>query len=146
MSVKISDALKADIPQTKWGRILTTTPVVMTVIATLLAGLSSSEMIRAQYERSLASQQQSKAGDQWSYFQAKRLRAAQQRNTLDLLRGTTNVTPLDSKALAAALNGTPGEPVLASGVGQLALDCLTGGTLPRHRGGTRCPLHRSPPH
>ena len=72
----IPDALKADLPQTKWGKVLATTPVVMTVIATLLAGLSSGEMIRAQYDRSLAAQQQSKAGDQWGYFQAKRLRAA----------------------------------------------------------------------
>lgn len=49
MSTKIPDALKADMPQTTWGRILVATPVVMTVVATLLAGLASSEMTRAQY-------------------------------------------------------------------------------------------------
>ena len=79
--INIPDELKADIPQNKWGKVLAATPIVMTVIATLLAGLSSSEMTRAQYDRSLAAQHQSKAGDQWSYFQAKRLRAALQRNT-----------------------------------------------------------------
>ena len=89
--ITIPDALKADVPQTMWGRILTATPIVMTVIATALAGLASSEMTRAQYSRSLGAQQQSKAGDQWGYFQAKRLRSALQRNTLDLLQNTTDV-------------------------------------------------------
>ncbi len=95
----IPDALKQDVPQTMWGRILTATPIIMTVIATALAGLASSEMTRAQYGRSLAAQQQSKAGDQWSFFQAKRLRAAMQRSTLDILQNTTDVRPLDVAAL-----------------------------------------------
>ena len=86
MSTKIPDALKADMPQTTWGRILLATPVVMTVVATLLAGLASSEMTRAQYNRSLAAQQQAKAGDQWSFFQAKRLRGTMQLSTLDVLK------------------------------------------------------------
>jgi hypothetical protein len=96
---QLPDALKADVPQTMWGRILAATPVVMTVIATALAGLASSEMTRAQYSRSLAAQQQSKAGDQWNFFQAKRLRSALQRNTLDILRGTTEVRPFDDAAI-----------------------------------------------
>jgi len=99
MSTKIPDALKADMPQTTWSRILLATPVVMTVVATLLAGLASSEMTRAQYNRSLAAQQQSKAGDQWSFFQAKRLRGTMQLSTLDLLRGTVSVRPLDEAGL-----------------------------------------------
>ena len=99
MSTKIPDALKADMPQTTWGRILVATPVVMTVVATLLAGLASSEMTRAQYNRSLAAQQQSKAGDQWSFFQAKRLRGTMQLSTLDLLKGTVAVRPLDDAGL-----------------------------------------------
>jgi len=90
----IPDALKADVPATKWGKILTATPIIMTVVATALAGLASSEMTRAQYSRSLAAQQQSKAGDQWGFFQAKRLRSALQRNTLDILQSTTEVQPL----------------------------------------------------
>src|SRR2546421_3759604 len=105
MKVQIPDAVKADVPQNTWGKVLSTTPVVMAVVATLLAGLASSEMTRAQYDRSLAAQQQSKAGDQWSYFQAKRLRSALQRNTLDLLQNTTEVHPLDALALRKSATG-----------------------------------------
>jgi len=99
MSTRIPDALKADMPQTTWGRILLATPVVMTVVATLLAGLASSEMTRAQYNRSLAAQQQAKAGDQWSFFQAKRLRGTMQLSTLDVLKGTLALRPLDEAGL-----------------------------------------------
>lgn len=99
MSTKIPDQLKVDMPQTTWGRILVATPVVMTVVATLLAGLASSEMTRAQYNRSLAAQQQAKAGDQWSFFQAKRLRGTMQLSTLDLLKVTAPVRPLDEGGL-----------------------------------------------
>ena len=99
MSTKIPDALKAEMPQTTWGRILLATPVVMTVVATLLAGLASSEMTRAQYNRSLAAQQQAKAGDQWSFFQAKRLRGTMQLSTLDVLKATLAVRPLDAAGL-----------------------------------------------
>lgn len=96
MTIKIPDELKADVPATFWGKILTATPIVMTVIATALAGLASSEMTRAQYNRSLAAQLQSKAGDQWGFFQAKRLRGALQRNTLDILQSTGAIHPLES--------------------------------------------------
>jgi len=95
MKVEIPKELKAAMPQTLWGRILSATPVVMAVVSTMLAGLASSEMTRAQYERSLGAQQQSKAGDQWSFFQAKRLRGALQRNSVDLLQATTELHPLD---------------------------------------------------
>jgi hypothetical protein len=88
---QLPDALKAEVPPTMWGRVLAATPVVMTVVATALAGLASSEMTRAQYSRSLAAQLQSKAGDQWNFFQAKRLRGALQRTALDILQGTTEV-------------------------------------------------------
>ena len=132
MSAKfaIPGELKADVPQTRWGKVLVATPVVMTVIATLLAGLSSGEMTRAQYDRALAAQQQSKAGDQWSYFQAKRLRAALQRNSLDLLHSTTGVRPLDRHALTTRLAGTPAQAALDSEGGHQALDCLARGALP----------------
>lgn len=108
--LEIPDALKQDVPPTKWGRVLTATPVIMTVVATALAGLASSEMTRAQYSRSLAAQQQSKAGDQWNFFQAKRLRSALQRNALDILQSTTDVHPfstsdLDPQTLAALTKG-----------------------------------------
>ena len=99
MKVTIPEELKKDIPQTGWGKILSATPIVMTVIATMLAGLASSEMTRAQYDRASGAQLQSKAGDQWGYFQAKKLRGAMQRNSLELLQATTDVHALDNPAL-----------------------------------------------
>ena len=99
MKVKIPEEMKKDIPQSSWGKVLTATPVVMTVIATLLAGLATSEMTRAQYDRALGAQLQSKAGDQWGYFQAKKLRSALQRSSLELLQATTDVRPLENPAL-----------------------------------------------
>jgi len=99
MKTTIPEELKKEVPQTPWGKILAVTPVVMTVIATLLAGLASSEMTRAQYDRALGAQLQSKAGDQWSYFQAKKQRGAMQRNTLELLQAVADVHPLENPAL-----------------------------------------------
>jgi hypothetical protein len=123
MAATIPDELKKDLPQTAWGKILTATPVIMTVIATLLAGLASSEMTSAQYDRALGAQLQSKAGDQWSYFQAKKLRGAIQRSSLDLLQATTDVHPITNPALekipavaAPALDGNL----------QAALDAVAG--------------------
>ncbi|HZT81958.1 MAG TPA: DUF4337 family protein, partial [Gemmataceae bacterium] len=91
-----------------WDTILTATPVVLTVLATLLAGMSSSEMTQAQYHRSLAAQNQSKAGDQWGLFQAKRIRGTNLEMTVELLRNTSNpgpVSPDDVKRAAAQLAG-----------------------------------------
>src|SRR5579862_9581509 len=115
----IPDELKAGIPQTSWGKILTATPIIMTVIATALAGLASSEMTRAQYSRSLAAQQQSKAGDQWGYFQAKRLRGSIQRNTIDVLQTTADVHPLDAAALNTVAANTPQATIAALTKGEL---------------------------
>jgi len=102
--IVIPEDLKKELPQSKWGKILGATPIIMTVIATMLAGLASSEMTKAQYDRSLAAQLQSKAGDQWSYFQAKKLRSAVARNSLDLLAATAagGVQPLDASLLENA--------------------------------------------
>jgi hypothetical protein len=100
--VEIPDALKKDLPKTKFGKILSATPVIMAVVATMLAGLASSEMTKAQYDRSFAAQLQSKAGDQWSYYQAKKLRSAVARNTLDLLLASGAVSPYGVSALKNA--------------------------------------------
>lgn len=100
--IQIPEALKSEVPQNKWGKILISTPIIMTVVATMLAGLASSEMTRAQYDRSLAAQLQSKAGDQWGYFQAKKLRSTVAHNTLDLLAATTQVQLLAGRALPGA--------------------------------------------
>jgi hypothetical protein len=144
MKVEIPDQLKADMPPTNWGKMLAATPVVMAVVATLLAGLASSEMTRAQYDRALAAQQQSKAGDQWSFFQAKRLRGAFQRSSLDLLQGIVEVRPLDAAALTHSAEQLPAQPeqseaakvrtemlaTLESPAGQQALGFLQRGDLP----------------
>ena len=52
MKVTIPEELKKEVPQTAFGKILSATPVVMAVVATMLAGLASSEMTRAQYDAS----------------------------------------------------------------------------------------------
>ena len=49
--IEIPEQIKSELPPNKWGKILAMTPIVMTVIATMLAGLASSEMTRAQYDR-----------------------------------------------------------------------------------------------
>lgn len=139
LKIQIPEQLKEEMPHTTWGKILTATPVVMAVVSTMLAGLASSEMTRAQYDRSLAAQQQSKAGDQWSFFQAKRLRGAVQRNTSDLLQTMAQVRPLDTAALRAWAGQLPPElaPVrdrvlqaLDSTNGQQAIQYLQKGELP----------------
>src|SRR3974377_2127878 len=109
MKVQIPNELKSDVPQTTFGKILAATPVVMAVIATMLAGLASSEMTRAQYDRALAAQQQSKAGDQWSFFQAKRLRGAYQRNTADLVQSITEIHSVDAASLKAFASQASGD-------------------------------------
>jgi hypothetical protein len=105
MKLEVPPQLASAVPSGIYGRILAATPVVMAVISTMLAGLASSEMTRAQYDRALAAQQQSKAGDQWSFFQAKRLRGAFQRNTSEVLGAVCEVHTLDPAALRAAAAG-----------------------------------------
>src|SRR5438128_8760343 len=61
-------------PPTKknwWQAVLTATPIALTAVATVLAGLSTSEMTLAQYHRSLAAQNQSKVSDQCTTTQRK---------------------------------------------------------------------------
>ncbi len=125
MSTAIPDALKTDLPQSKWGKVLGATPVVMTVIATLLAGLSNGEMTKAQYTRALAAQQQSKAGDQWAFFQAKRLRSAIQSGTLDVVQITDSEHALNETALRTFADTLPEPTPIRS-----ALALLLAGKLP----------------
>jgi hypothetical protein len=95
------DAADPKKPRSTWDTIVTSTPVVMTVLATILAGLSSSEMSQSQYYRSLSAQHQSKAGDQWNFFQAKKLRAADASNSEDLQENLGDVSPISVNALTA---------------------------------------------
>lgn len=125
MKTEVPAAIKESLPPSMWGKVLGMTPVVMAVVATLLAGLSSSEMTKAQYDRSLAAQQQSKAGDQWGFFQAKRLRGAIQSGTLDVLQLTTPARTIDAQSLQALAAKLPNaEPSMK------ALDFLLAGRLP----------------
>src|SRR5437763_15061211 len=80
-------------------RALAAVPVVLTVLATILAGLSSSEMTQSMYYRSLASQFQSKAGSQWAFFQAKRIRGTTMESGGDLIRALVDPPPLDATRL-----------------------------------------------
>lgn len=140
--INIPEELKAELPHSTFGKILGATPVVMAVVATMLAGLASSEMTRAQYDRSLGAQQQSKAGDQWSFFQAKRLRGAIQHNTADLLESVAEVKPFDPAFLKQTVeqqappSGQAAElqknllSVLNSPAGEQALGALQSGQTP----------------
>jgi hypothetical protein len=130
LKAQIPEALKQEVAQTSWGKVLSVTPVVMTVIATMLAGLSSSEMTRAQYDRSLAAQRQSKAGDQWNFFQSKRLRAVVLRTTLDMMVATGGLRVLDAELLRTSLGGGGSGGGLDSPAGQTALAALRDGALP----------------
>jgi len=89
-------------PRTFWSTVLTSTPVILTVLSTVLAGLSSSELTQAQYHRSLAAQNQSKAGDQWSFFQNKRIRGTNQEMAVDLLQTQAEPGKFTSAAFQAS--------------------------------------------
>lgn len=125
MKTDVPAEIKATLPTNFWGKVLGVTPVVMTVIATLLAGLASSEMTKAQYDRALAAQQQAKAGDQWGFFQAKRLRGAFQAGTLDVVQLTGSANPIDAEGLRA-LAATRPDPAAS----ESALTYLLAGRLP----------------
>ena len=127
MKITIPEQLKTAVPLNAWGRVLSATPVVMTVVATLLAGLASSEMTRAQYDRSLAAQRQSKAGDQWGFFQAKKLRGAVQLGTLDVVQATAPEHRIDAAGLRALAATLPNAEAVNT-----ALDKLLAGRLPEH--------------
>jgi hypothetical protein len=87
-----------------WEKIITTTPVVLAVIATILAGLSSSESGMAQYHRALSAQNESKAADQWAFYQAKRTRAEEADNTRSLLAVITGTAIAGPEAVQQLLN------------------------------------------
>lgn len=95
----------ADAPKPKkttWETIITLTPVLLTVMATLLAGLSSSEMTLSMYFRSVAAQNQSKVGDQWAFFQAKRIRGTTTEMQVGLLPVMARPGKLEPAMLEAA--------------------------------------------
>jgi hypothetical protein len=99
ISSQLSSLADPDKKRTLWDKTVVSTPIILTVVATVLAGISSSEMSNAQYYRSLAAQMQSKVSDQWGYYQAKRIRAQQCDSTLQILTTMTPSTPFDPKDL-----------------------------------------------
>jgi Domain of unknown function (DUF4337) len=90
-------------PKGVWGAVLTATPIALTALATAFAGLSSSEMTRAMYHRSLAAQHQSRAGDQWAFFQAKRIRGTTLESTVETFQGVVHPDGFDPSVLSAAI-------------------------------------------
>jgi hypothetical protein len=94
-------------PKSIWDTILASTPIVLTVVATTLAGLSSSEMTQAQYHRSLASQHQSKVGDQWGFFQAKRIRGSGKENLVVQLRKDADTEPVTAEFIKSVVAQLP---------------------------------------
>src|SRR5437899_12657271 len=101
--------IKADEPtepgapakKTLWSIVLSSTPVILTVVATILAGLSSSEMTQAHIHRALAGQNQSKASDQWTFFQFKRTRGEERKLALDRLPALSKIDKLEPTTLRA---------------------------------------------
>src|SRR5438876_11142249 len=91
-----------DAPKSATAKALAAVPVALTVLATILAGLSSSEMTRSMYFRSLAAQNQSKAGSQWAFFQAKRIRGTTMETAGDMVRALTDTPPVDVALLHTA--------------------------------------------
>src|SRR5438132_14428344 len=94
-------------PRTIWDKVITSTPILLTVIATVLAGMSSSEMTRAQYFRAVAAQNQSKVSDQWNFFQAKKIRGTDMDGTATLLRSTAGAGKLSTESLPASAARLP---------------------------------------
>ena len=89
-------------PPGLWGMVLTATPVALTALATAFAGLSSSEMTQAMYHRSLAAQHQSRAGNQWAFFQAKRIRGSGIESSIELLQALAHPEPFSFRNAATA--------------------------------------------
>jgi len=87
-----------------WETTITSTPVIMTVIATLFAGMSASEMTWAQYHRATAAQDQSKVGDGYNFFQAKRIRGTNMEMTSTLLRALSEPGHFDAATLEQSAN------------------------------------------
>src|SRR5438046_51504 len=96
-------AAPAESPKSASERGLAAVPVVLTVMATILAGPSSSEMPQSMYYRALAAQHQAKAASQWAFFQAKRIRGTTMESTGDLVRALADPPPLDAEHLRSAV-------------------------------------------
>jgi hypothetical protein len=95
--------------KTLWETTLTATPILLTIVATLLAGMSSSQMTRAMYHRSIAAQEESKGANQWAFFQAKRIRGTNLEMTLVGLRARPDYRPVKLAKLPGLLRDQAAE-------------------------------------
>src|SRR6202023_3554160 len=105
-----------------------------TVVATVLASQSSGEMTRAQYHRSLAGQNQSKVGDQWSFFQAKRTRKIILEKTEDVLDALAVPEPVEPATLQAAADRLPGDFEIAQREAQRLIETIGKASLGKDAG------------
>ncbi len=106
-----TDNAEKEKPKGFWNAVFTTLPIVLAIVATGFAGMSSSEMTQSMYYRSLAAQHQSKAGDQWGFFQAKRIRGTSLEMTVDLLQ-SESFDPAELKETVDAIARSLSVPVL----------------------------------
>jgi hypothetical protein len=116
-----------------WDTVLTATPVALTVVATVLAGLSSGELSRAQYHRALAAQDQSKTSDEWAFFQAKKYRATYSAGTASQMQLQSTRQPVTAASLTAVVDRLADDlENLDKGAGDLAPSGDSAKTLREH--------------
>jgi hypothetical protein len=132
MELPPTDKLAEAARQPLWQKVITATPVIMAVLSTLLAGLSSSEMSFAQYYRSIASQDQSKATDQWGFFQAKKIRGGISGTAAEMLVDQGNADATFSPATLSGIANAPAflAEMLADPKTRQALKLLSDEPLP----------------
>ena len=91
-------------PKTLFDRVIVATPIVLTIIATIFAGLSGTEMNLAMYWRSVAAQDQAKSTSQWSLAGFKRDRSLIAQGQAQTLLAIAGRGP---EAAGAALDAVP---------------------------------------
>src|SRR5262245_6645236 len=121
-SANATDASAEKPSKSLWETVLTSTPVILTILATFLASQSAGEMTRAQYHRSMASQNQSKVADQWAFFQAKRIRGTSYEMTVELLGSLKDVSAFGRDTLQASAQQLAAEFRLAERHGKKLLE------------------------
>jgi hypothetical protein len=106
--------------KTLFETVLTTTPVLLTVVATFMVGQSSGEMTKAQYFRSLAGQNQAKVSNQWAFFQAKRIRGTTYEVSADDLLVMRDAARFDADVFLEVVKGIAKEGNDGQGEGSSA--------------------------
>jgi hypothetical protein len=115
--------------KTLFDTVLTATPVLLTVVATFMVGRSAAEMTQAQYHRTVAGQNQSKVGDQWAFFQAKRIRGTTYEVSADVFLAAREPVWLSKQSLLEAVNQLASEAEAAVKTGNSATDKTGAGRI-----------------